>query len=87
MLSTGSRRKVALVALLSSGAQFICLDQPFAALDQASVAVLCDFLNDMTENPSRAWLVVDYEADSKINWANVIRSNGTSPSIYNGAFK
>ena len=86
MLSTGSRRKVALVALLSSGAQFICLDQPFAALDQASVAVLCVFLNDMAENPSRAWLVADYEADLKINWANVIRSNGTSPSIYNGAF-
>jgi ABC-type lipoprotein export system ATPase subunit len=73
MLSTGSRRKVALVALLSSGAQFICLDQPFAALDQASVAVLCEFINDMADNPSRAWLVADYEADPKINWANVIR--------------
>jgi hypothetical protein len=42
-------------------------------LDQASVAVLCEFLNDMAENPSRAWLVADYEADLKIKWANVIR--------------
>ncbi len=73
MLSTGSRRKVALVALLSSGAQFICLDQPFSALDQVSVAVLCEFLNDMAENPSRAWLVADYEANPNIKWANVIR--------------
>src|SRR6185295_1162532 len=44
MLSTGSRRKVALVGLLASGATVTCLDQPFAALDAASAAVLRDFL-------------------------------------------
>lgn len=30
MLSAGSRRKVALVGLLASGATVTCLDQPFA---------------------------------------------------------
>lgn len=72
MLSTGSRRKVALIALLSSGAKFVCLDQPFAALDQASIVVLIDFLNDMAENPIRAWLVADYEADARLNWSTTI---------------
>ncbi|MFM7024725.1 MAG: hypothetical protein ACKOWC_01505, partial [Limnohabitans sp.] len=36
MLSTGSRRKVALVALLASGSTVTCIDQPYAALDTAS---------------------------------------------------
>ncbi len=72
MLSTGSRRKVALIALLSSGSQFICLDQPFVALDQASITVLCDFLNDMADDPSRAWLVADYEANLRLDWGSVI---------------
>ena len=72
MLSTGSRRKVALIALLASGAKFICLDQPFVALDQTSISVLCDFLNDMADEPSRSWLVADYEADPRISWQKVI---------------
>jgi ABC-type lipoprotein export system ATPase subunit len=72
MLSNGSRRKVALIALLASGAQFICLDQPFVALDQASIEVLCDFLNDMAHDPSRTWLVADYEADPRLDWSAVI---------------
>jgi ABC-type transport system involved in cytochrome c biogenesis ATPase subunit len=72
MLSTGTRRKVGLIALLASGAKFMCFDQPFAALDQASAAVLCDFLNDMAGDHSRAWLVADYEADSRLNWSTVI---------------
>ena len=72
MLSTGSRRKVALIALLASGAKFICLDQPFVALDQTSITVLCDFLNDMADEPSRSWLVADYEADPRISWQKII---------------
>jgi ABC-type lipoprotein export system ATPase subunit len=72
MLSNGTRRKVALIALLASGAQLICLDQPFVALDQASIEVLCDFLNDMADDPSRTWLVADYEADPRLDWRSVI---------------
>ena len=72
MLSAGSRRKVGLLALLASGSMITCLDQPFAALDQASISVLCEFLNDMADNKSRAWLIADYEADTRLQWSNLI---------------
>jgi ABC-type multidrug transport system ATPase subunit len=68
MLSTGSRRKVALVGLLASGATVICLDQPFAALDASSIGVIRDFLADMADHPSRTWVVADYEADARLPW-------------------
>ena len=72
MLSAGSRRKVALIALLSSGSKITCLDQPFAALDAASISVVCDFLNDMADDPLRSWVVADYVADPRIQWRNVV---------------
>jgi ATPase subunit of ABC transporter with duplicated ATPase domains len=72
MLSTGSRRKVALIALLSSGATITCLDQPYSALDQASVQVIREFLQDMSDSTTRAWVVADYEADPVLPWNNVI---------------
>ena len=72
MLSTGSRRKVALVALLAGGATLTCLDQPYVSLDQASIQVVRDFLNDMADHPSRAWLVADYEADPDVAWCSRI---------------
>lgn len=68
MLSTGSRRKVALVGLLASGATVTCLDQPFAALDAASARVIRDFLADVADHPSRTWVVADYEADARLPW-------------------
>lgn len=68
MLSTGSRRKVALVGLLASGASVTCLDQPFDALDAASVRVIREFLGDMADHPSRTWVVADYEADPHLPW-------------------
>jgi ABC-type multidrug transport system ATPase subunit len=68
MLSTGSRRKVALVGLLASGATVTCLDQPFAALDAASAAVLRDFLADAADHAVRTWVVADYEADPRLPW-------------------
>ena len=73
MLSTGSRRKVALVGLLASGAALTCLDQAFAALDLASARVLRDFLQDMAEHPTRAFWVADYEADAHLPWRSVVR--------------
>lgn len=72
MLSTGSRRKVALVGLLASGATVTCLDQPYDALDLASARVLREFLQDMADHPSRAWVVADYEADPALPWRQVI---------------
>jgi ABC-type multidrug transport system ATPase subunit len=72
MLSTGSRRKVALVGLLASGASITCLDQPYAALDLPSVRVIRAFLADMADHRARAWVVADYEADPDLPWASMI---------------
>jgi ABC-type transport system involved in cytochrome c biogenesis ATPase subunit len=72
MLSTGSRRNVALAGLLACGATVTCLDQPYAALDQASIRVIRDFLQDMADHASRTWVVADYEADPQLPWQRVI---------------
>jgi len=68
MLSTGSRRKVALVALLAGGATVTCLDQPFVALDAPSARVVREFLADVADHPTRTWVVADYEADARLPW-------------------
>jgi len=68
MLSTGSRRKVAVVGLLASGATVTCLDQPFAALDAPSARVIREFLADMADHETRTWVVADYEADARLPW-------------------
>jgi len=72
MLSAGSRRKVALVGLLASGATVTGLDQPYAALDMASIQVLREFLDDMAAHATRSWLVADYEADARLPWKQII---------------
>lgn len=72
MLSAGSRRKVALVGLLSSGATVTALDQPYAALDLASIQVLREFLSDMATHATRSWVVADYEADTSLPWTQII---------------
>lgn len=72
MLSTGSRRKVTLVAALASGAAVTLLDQPFSALDAASVHVLKDFLREVATHPARAWLVADYEAPHDVPLSRVL---------------
>ena len=72
MLSTGSRRKVALVGLLASGTSITCLDQPYAALDLPSVRVIRAFLADMAGHATRAWVVADYEATPDLSWASLI---------------
>ncbi len=72
MLSTGSRRKVALAGLLACGATVTCLDQPYAALDHASIEVIRDFLREAAEHPTRTWVVADYEADPNLPWTKVL---------------
>lgn len=68
MLSTGSRRKVALVGLLASGATVTCLDQPFDALDARSARVIRDVLTDAADHTTRTWVVADHEADARLPW-------------------
>lgn len=72
MLSTGSRRKVALVGLLAGGAAVTCLDQPFSALDAPSARVVREFLADAADHATRSWVVADYEADERLPWRRQI---------------
>jgi ABC-type multidrug transport system ATPase subunit len=62
MLSTGTKRKVFLAAAFASGAAVTLLDEPFAALDKASMAMVLELLLDAALHPSRAWVVADYVA-------------------------
>lgn len=72
MLSTGSRRKVMVIAALTSGATVTLLDQPFGGLDMPSIRVIKDFLREAAQQTHRAWLVADYEAPRDIPLANVL---------------
>jgi ABC-type multidrug transport system ATPase subunit len=73
MLSTGSRRKVMLIAALASGATVTLLDQPFASLDQASIRVIKDFLHENAEHSDRAWIVADYEVPADLPQTSVLQ--------------
>lgn len=61
MLSTGSKRKVWLAAAFASGATVTLLDDPLAALDGASAALVMELLQEAAGHPSRAWVVGCYE--------------------------
>jgi ABC-type transport system involved in cytochrome c biogenesis ATPase subunit len=66
MLSTGSRRKVGLVAAFSSGAHVSLLDVPFAALDGSSSRVLAELLAEAAGHDRRAWVVADFELPASL---------------------
>jgi ABC-type multidrug transport system ATPase subunit len=72
MLSTGSRRKVGLVAALASGAKVTLLDQPFVSLDQASIRVFKEILTNLGRDPQRAYLIADYEKPADMPLAAVL---------------
>lgn len=76
MLSTGSRRKVALAGLLACGALVTCLDQPYAALDGASIRAINGVLQDGADHPTRTWVVADYEAHPQLPWRQVVVLDG-----------
>lgn len=61
MLSTGSRRKVGLVAAAAGRAELTLLDAPFAALDARACRLLTDLLAEAAACPDRAWVVADYQ--------------------------
>lgn len=62
MLSTGTKRKVFLAGAFASGATITLLDEPFAALDKASIALVLELLQEAAAHPNRAWVVADYVA-------------------------
>ncbi|QJC57266.1 ABC transporter ATP-binding protein YtrB [Polaromonas vacuolata] len=62
MLSTGSKRKVWLAAAFASGALLTLIDEPFAALDSASVEFVSTLLKLAATQTTRTYLVADYQA-------------------------
>jgi ABC-type multidrug transport system ATPase subunit len=72
MLSTGSRRKVAIAGALASGAKVTLLDQPFVSLDAVSIQAVLDFLQAMSTHPTRAWVVADYTVPKGVDLALLV---------------
>lgn len=61
MLSTGSRRKVGLVAAAASCAPLTLVDMPYAALDAPSSRRLTRLLAEAAAQATRAWVIADHE--------------------------
>ena len=59
-LSTGSRRKVFLAAVLSAGAPLTLVDQPFMALDGPSIQALTTRFQAWQGQAERLLLIADY---------------------------
>lgn len=72
MLSAGSKRKVWLAAAFASGAAVTLLDEPFAALDKASIGLVVELLEEAADHPGRAWVIADYAAPGNVRLAGVI---------------
>ncbi|MFN5348150.1 MAG: ATP-binding cassette domain-containing protein [Polaromonas sp.] len=62
MLSTGSKRKVFIAAAFASGAALTLLDEPFAAVDAASIGFMFRWLKAAQSGTNRAWVIADYVA-------------------------
>lgn len=72
MLSTGSKRKVWLAAAFCAGATITLLDDPFAALDRPSIAFALTLLQKAATDPTRAWVLADYQAPTGLPLATII---------------
>lgn len=68
MLSTGTKRKVWLTAAFAAGCSVTLLDEPFAALDRASIAFVNQRLQEVHAQRQGVWVVCDYDAPSP--WAS-----------------
>jgi ABC-type multidrug transport system ATPase subunit len=72
MLSTGSKRKVWWASALASGAALTLVDEPFAALDFASIRVLLAELNALQAQSQRVVVIADYAAPAGLAPTHVI---------------
>lgn len=72
MLSAGSKRKVWLAAAFASGAAVTLLDEPFAALDVASINMVIERLTEVARDSTRTWVLADYEAPRGVPLAATI---------------
>jgi ABC-type multidrug transport system ATPase subunit len=72
MLSTGTKRKVWLAAAFASGAAVTLLDEPFAALDKPSIALVMELLEDAASHVRRAFVLADYTAPGDVPLAQTV---------------
>ncbi len=72
MLSTGSQRKVGWVTALACGADLLLMDEPFAALDLASIRKLHQLLDDWPLTQRSAWVLADYQAPGAVRLSALI---------------
>jgi ABC-type multidrug transport system ATPase subunit len=72
MLSTGSKRKVWLAAAFAVGAAVTLLDEPFAALDTASIGFILAWLQGAPSVTDRAWVIADYVAPDGLAITQII---------------
>jgi heme exporter protein A len=63
VLSQGQKRRVALARLWLSSSQLLILDEPFAALDTASVAILAEQLNQHMAKGGMAIITTHQDVD------------------------
>jgi ABC-type multidrug transport system ATPase subunit len=72
MLSAGSKRKVWLAAAFAAGATVTLLDEPFSALDRASIGYMLALLDKAAQYSEQAWVLADYEAPQGLKLAAVV---------------
>lgn len=72
MLSTGSKRKIFLAATLASGAQVMLLDDPFTALDAASIRFVLGWLEAAASASNKAWVIAAHVAPEGMSLAQII---------------
>ncbi|MDP1687921.1 MAG: ABC transporter, partial [Hydrogenophaga sp.] len=56
----GSKRKVWLCAAFAAGTPLTLIDEPFAALDTASIRFLRGLLEEASSHHDRAWVLADH---------------------------
>lgn len=71
-LSAGSKRKIWIAAAFASSATVTLLDEPFAALDQASIHDLIKRLNIVAMLKKRALVIADYVVPSNLSTNQII---------------
>lgn len=72
MMSAGSKRKVWLAAAFASGAAVTLIDEPFVALDMASIGFVKELLAEAADHSSRAWVLADYAAPDGVKLAALL---------------
>lgn len=72
MLSTGSKRKLFIAAAFASGAAITLLDEPFAAVDAASISFMLNWLKNPDNVNHRVWVIADYAAPQGLPLLQII---------------